>query len=70
MSLLKYVIDKLQACEPLEEKYRDHALGGEYAGFRECHIQPDWLLVYKIVEERLILVLARTGTHSDVFKGY
>lgn len=70
MSLLKYVIDKLQACEPLEEKYRDHALEGEYAGFRECHIQPDWLLVYKIVEERLILVLARTGTHSDVFKGY
>ena len=70
ISLLKYVIDKLQACEPLEEKYRDHALGGEYAGVRECHIQPDWLLVYKIVEERLILVLARTGTHSDVFKGY
>lgn len=70
MSLLKYVINKLQACEPLEEKYRDHALSGEYAGFRECHIQPDWLLVYKIIEERLILVLARTGTHSDVFKGY
>lgn len=67
MDLLKSVIDTLRACEKLDEKFRDHALTGDYAGYRECHIQPDWLLVYKIVEERLILVLARTGTHSDLF---
>lgn len=70
IELLKEVIDTLRAGQPLGAKYRDHALTGEYAGYRECHIQPNWLLVYKIVEDRLILVLARTGTHSDVFKGY
>lgn len=54
---------------PLPEKYRDHALvnSRNYKGMRECHIQPDWLLVYKIVQERLILQLIRTGSHSDLF---
>lgn len=54
---------------PLPEKYRDHALVNlrKYKGMRECHIQPDWLLVYKIVQERLILQLIRTGSHSDLF---
>ena len=54
---------------PLPEKYRDHARvnSRNYKGMRECHIQPDWLLVYKIVQERLILQLIRTGTHSDLF---
>lgn len=46
---------------------RDHALTGNYAGFRECHIAPDWLLVYCIQENQLVLVCARTGTHSDLF---
>lgn len=68
MSLLKSVVDKLSEGKKLEAKYRDHMLTGDYAGYRECHLQPDWLLVYKIVNDTLTLVLARTGTHSDLFK--
>ena len=54
---------------PLPEKYRDHALTNsrDYKGMRECHIEPDWLLVYKIYQDILILRLIRTGTHSDLF---
>jgi mRNA interferase YafQ len=52
---------------PLESKYRDHELAGRYAGFRECHIQPDWLLIYAKNKKDLILVAVRTGTHSDLF---
>lgn len=51
----------------LEEKYRDHELMGEYKGFRECHIQPDWLLIYRVEQDVLELFLFRTGTHSDLF---
>ena len=51
----------------LPEEYLDHPLSGNYKGFRECHIQPDWLLIYKIVDDKLALALTRTGTHSDVF---
>ncbi len=51
----------------LELQYRDHDLGGNYAGFRECHIKPDWLLIYRIDENRLILFLTRTGSHADLF---
>lgn len=65
---LKDVIRLLSNGEQLEEKYRDHALSGPYEGHRECHIQPDWLLIYKIDNDKLILVLSRTGTHSDIFK--
>lgn len=53
--------------EPLPEKYRDHDLKGEYEGFRECHILPDWLLIYRIEDGNVILALARTGSHSDLF---
>lgn len=55
--------------QPLPEKYRDHALTNsrDYQGMRECHIQPDWLLFYRVVHDRLILQLIRTGTHSDLF---
>ena len=67
LELLNSVVDTLANCEPLEEKYRDHGLTGKYAGFRECHIQPDWLLVYRADESELILFLSRTGTHSDLF---
>lgn len=70
MELLKEVIGLLRTGQPLDAKYHDHALTDEFAGYRECHIQPNWLLVYKIIEDRLILVLARTGSHADVFKGY
>ena len=64
---LQSVIDRLCAEEPLEERYRDHALVGRYIGFRECHIRPDWLLIYAIDKDQLILVASRTGTHSDLF---
>lgn len=53
--------------ETLESKYRDHALSGSYKGFRECHIQPDWLLIYAVKDDKLILVASRTRTHADLF---
>ena len=59
------VIEKLANGEPLEEKYRDHDLTGNYKGCRECHIEPDWLLIYKQSDDELQLF--RTGTHSDLF---
>jgi mRNA interferase YafQ len=67
VSLLNNVIETLLEQKPLEQKFRDHALKGNYVGFRECHIQPDWLLIYKANQDALILVLVRTGTHSDLF---
>ena len=51
----------------LDEKYKDHLLTGDYGGFRECHITPDWLLVYQYREQELLLLLSRTGTHSSLF---
>ena len=51
----------------LPPEYRDHALSGDYIGCRECHIAPDWLLVYEVMERDLLLYLMRTGTHSDIF---
>lgn len=65
--LLMDVIGLLANGEKLPEKYNDHSLTGNYVGYRECHVQPDWLLVYKITESALILTLYRTGTHSDLF---
>lgn len=62
---LKAIVQKLLASETLPPKYRNHALIGDYKGFYECHIEPDWLLIYKIDNNYLILV--RTGTHSDLF---
>lgn len=61
------VIDILVANEPLPDKYRDHNLSGNYKGFRECHINPDWLLIYRTDNDVLTLTLIRTGTHSDLF---
>ncbi len=67
ISLLTEVIKKLANGEKLPEKNKDHNLLGEYSGCRECHITPDWLLVYEIADDELILYLTRTGTHSDLF---
>ncbi len=67
LSLLEDIVNKLASRQPLEQKNKDHALTGEYSGFRECHIQPDWLLVYRIEEDELFLFLSRTGSHSDLF---
>ena len=67
LELLKNVIRLLLEEQTLDEKYRDHALTGNYRGFRECHIQPDWLLIYAIDHNELILTASRTGSHSDLF---
>ena len=61
------VLDYLVKEMPLPEKYHDHKLAGNYKGYRECHIAPDWLLIYKTDHTKLILVLARTGSHSELF---
>lgn len=67
MSLLENVIQTLLEEKLLAEKYRDHSLTGNYTGFRECHILPDWLLVYAIRQDKLVLTASRTGTPSDLF---
>ncbi len=66
-SLIVKVIQMLANGETLDAKYQDHMLSGDYAGLRECHITPDWLLIYQIQDNQLILLLSRTGTHSDLF---
>lgn len=67
ISRLQEVVNMLANQQPLDKKYRDHNLSGNYTGFRECHIGPDWLLVYCIDNGELELFLFRTGTHSDLF---
>lgn len=67
MDLLEEVIDVLLAEKPLDPRYHDHPLIGDYAGFRECHVLPDWLLIYKAESDTCILVAAATGTHADLF---
>lgn len=67
LSKLEVILDCLLKEEPLEPKHRDHALVGNYLGFRECHIEPDWLLIYAIDKGQLILTASRTGSHSDLF---
>ena len=67
IALLEEVVEYLAMGEPLPEKNRDHALTGDWVGHRECHIQPDWLLVYRVQNDVLVLTLTRTGTHSDLF---
>lgn len=65
--LLQDILDILCSEQPLPPKYKDHNLSGNYAGHRECHITPDWLLIYKVEQDILTLTLTRTGTHSDLF---
>ncbi len=66
IKLMETVVDILLTGESLPEKNKDHALSGNWKGYRECHILPDWLLVYEIIEDRLILSLTATGSHSDL----
>ena len=68
IQLLQEVIKRLAAGEALDESYKDHALTGKWVNYRECHIQPDWLLIYHIDKDILVLTISRTGTHSDLFK--
>ena len=65
---LKTVVELLVQEQILPERYRDHNLVGDWSGYRECHIEPDWLLLYKIERDEESLTLVRTGTHSDLFK--
>lgn len=67
IDLLDDIIRKLASNESLPDKNKDYFLAGNWSGYRECHIQPDWLLIYRIEDDMLILTLARTGTHSDLF---
>ena len=64
---LSKVVNTLAAQKKLDAKYRDHSLTGEYKDFRECHIELDWLLIYRVEKDALELFLFRTGTHSDLF---
>lgn len=68
ISKIKEIVSKLAKGETLPEQNRDHALEGNFIGYRECHIESDWLLIYKIEEDKLVLSLVHTGTHSDLFK--
>ncbi len=65
MELIKPVMHRLENGESLEAKYNDHPLKGEYFNCRECYIEPDWLLIYKVISENIYFI--RTGTHSDLF---
>ncbi|MBO5260761.1 MAG: type II toxin-antitoxin system YafQ family toxin [Coprococcus sp.] len=67
INLLDSIVTKLANGEALEPKHRDHNLTGNYIGKRECHITPDWLLIYEYDNDTLYLYLTRTGTHSDLF---
>jgi len=67
INLLDDVIRILARGDELPQQYNDHSLSGNWKGFRECHIAPDWLLIYSIEDNNLVLVLSRTGTHSDLF---
>ena len=68
LSLLDEVVFTLLAEKPLSLKHKDHALTGNHAGLRECHIKPDWLLIYAIDKGRLVLTATRTGSHSELFR--
>ena len=68
ISLLEEVIEKLRTDVPLEERFRNHELVGKYKGIWECHVQPDWLLLYLKDNDVLVLTLVDAVTHSDIFK--
>lgn len=67
LSLLTDVIKQLANGQPLPPKNRDHSLTGNFEGCRECHVSPDWLLIYEVYQDELLLYLTRTGSHSDLF---
>lgn len=67
ISRLEKIVELLANEVPLPEQFKDHNLSGNYNGFRKCHIAPDWLLIYQVNNNELVLVLSRTGSHSDLF---
>ncbi len=64
---LSAVVELLCEGNPLPKQYKDHPLAGDYSGFRDCHIEPDWVMIYRIENSQVQLILARTGTHADLF---
>lgn len=66
LNKLKEVVSAIANSEALQERHRDHALSGNWSGSRDCHIEPDWLLIYRVDDENLFL--ERTGSHSDLFR--
>lgn len=68
MHELDVVVDTLASQKPLDKKYKDHPLSGNWFGYRECHVQPDWVLIYRIDGKNLLLILTHTGTHSDLLE--
>ncbi|MBI4746797.1 MAG: type II toxin-antitoxin system YafQ family toxin [Deltaproteobacteria bacterium] len=68
MGKLKGIIRKLINGEPLEPRHKDHKLTGNYEGYKDCHIEPDWLVVYKINTKDKSITFARTGSHADIFE--
>ena len=64
---LSSVVELLCEGNPLPKQYKDHPLAGDYSGFRDCHIEPDWVMIYRIENSQVQLILARTGTHADLF---
>lgn len=67
ISRLEKIVELLANEVPLPEQFKDHNLSGNYNGFRECHIAPDWLLIYQVNNNELVFFLSRTGSHSDLF---
>lgn len=67
LSLIHIIMKDIQTEKLLEKKYRDHPLIGSWHGHRECHIEPDWLLIYKLLTEEKIVIFTRTGSHADLF---
>jgi len=67
INLIDDIIRKLANGEELPAANKDHTLSGNWIGYRECHVQPDWLLIYRLDDDVLVLTLTRTGTHSDLF---
>lgn len=67
MSRLFEVIEILCQRRPLESRHRDHALTGDWKGYRDCHIEPDWVLIYRVDDTAREVILARTGSHADLF---
>ena len=67
MAAMDKAVSLLQNREPLPPKFKDHALTGDWKGYRECHVSPDWLLVYLVEDDILVLTLTRTGSHAEIF---
>lgn len=65
---LQSIMRKIEHEKPLDQRFKDHPLSGKWVGFRELHVEPDWLLIYKLIPHEKVVIFVRTGTHSDLFR--